>query len=241
MAYSIVQTTGWTLGSGGGGTTPAFPSATTLGNTLVLLAHIERYDATPSADPAPTSSRSGGETFTRLGFDTADIGGGTYMHLNVFAAECSTAATTGVSVVETIGANSDVGPICAIEVSGLASVGSLLLAMQSGFVNYPGTGDRNGPALGVLSGQPALLLSVGIERGGGVALGNASANTLITANSTLHVLSHRRLTSTDSVEGSVNLSSDGNAMISGIALLEGSGGGSSASTKSAFYRMLRAA
>jgi hypothetical protein len=225
MAYSIVQTTGWNGSvTGGTGTTPVFPGNTTPGNMLLIVGIVDRWDASPTVDAAPTAARSGGETFTRIGFSIPNASGGASKQVHVFAAECTTAATTACSFTDTIGANSDVIGVCAVEVSGLADVSSVLLAIGVQYYNYPGAGDRNGPALGTLSAQPALLLSIGISTFGVQCLGNASANTLIAARESTLVLSHRRLTSTDSVSGSVNVSSDERVVIGGIALLEGSSG-----------------
>lgn len=221
MAYSIVQTTGFTAGPGATSlTTPVFPGNTTPGNIIVCAALINRYDASPTVDAAPTASRSGGETFTRLGFSADSLfGNGWQMH--VLAAVVTEAATTAVGVSETLGDNCDASSVVAFEVSGLATVGSLYLAGSIDAVSSPGTGVHSSPALGTLSAAPAMLVAFGGDEATTAAdtgAGYASIATLGTAS-----ISHRRLTATTSVSPSVSVTADGNAYIGGFALLEGSG------------------
>jgi hypothetical protein len=230
MAYAIVQSVTAASFSGTGGTTNAFGSNTTIDNAMICLIRIDRYDASPTADAAPTAVRSGGETFTRIGWISST--GGLQEH--VFAAAVTQAASTAITVTETVGANCDVVDVVAFEASGMAAVGSMYLAGSVTQHNFTGTGSRSSGNFGTLSGSPALILALAAGFSG-AAFTTDTGYTAI--GSTL--LSHRRVTSTTNTDASVNATADGNLYVYGFALLEAAGGGGSAAAIVAYYNMLR--
>jgi hypothetical protein len=215
MAYSVVQSVSATTPNTDAGTTGTFGAAPTVNNHIIAIVEIDRYDGTPATDAAPTVSRSGAETFTRLGWSSSTNQSGRQYH--IFAALITSTATTAVSIVETVGANCDFYLCYAFEVSGLAAIGSMFLANSSTRHSYPGTGSSGSGLFGTLSGQPAMCLALWTL----VSEATLAVDTGYTQIGSLQ-LAHRRLTSTASTQGTVNCTVDGQFLVYGAALLESS-------------------